>query len=172
MVNESKTEASGKSGSYETLAIFAWIAVATLFVNVSFFVGGEVGGEIFRSGADLGSILRSFSIGMLKAGPTIFIALALIDFAFFFSRCSKGDIFTRKNLKTLRDGADSLIWAAVTSAVVIPIVMDFAGIEDGYRILRFTDLALGVGLMGIALHGLSSVFSDAVALKDDNDQFV
>ena len=36
----------------------------------------------------------------------------------------------------------------------------------------FHFLVMIVGLMGFALHGLASVFEDAIALQDDNDQFV
>ena len=68
--------------------------------------------------------------------------------------------------------ADSLVWAAITSAVVKPAVLGWVGEPGGGNILDFTELALGVGLMGIALHGFANVFSDAVTLKEDNDQFI
>ena len=172
MAYENNSGGAGKAGSYDTLSILAWVAVAILAVNVSYFVGEEVGGQYFESGADFLPLLNGFMIGLLKAGPTIFIACALADFAFFFGHCGKGDVFTSRNLKTLRQGADSLIWAAVTSAVIIPVVLGWVGDETSRNIFSFTDLALGVGLMGFALHGLASVFEDAIALKDDNDQFV
>lgn len=172
MAHENNSSGTGKAGSYDTLSILAWVAVAILAVNVSYFVGEEVGGQYFESGADVLPLLNGFMIGLLKAGPTIFIAFALADFASFFERCGQGQVFTARNLKTLRQGADSLIWAAVTSAVIIPAVLGWVGDETSRNIFSFTDLALGVGLMGFALHGLASVFEDAIALKDDNDQFI
>ncbi|MCH2458561.1 MAG: DUF2975 domain-containing protein [Henriciella sp.] len=172
MSYENQSNGSGKAGSYDTLSVLAWMAVAILALNVSYFVGEEVGGQYFESGADILPLLSGITIGLLKAGPTIFIAFALADFASFFGRCGKGDVFTARNLKTLRQGADSLIWAAVTSAVIIPAVLGWAGDETSRNIFSFTDLALGVGLMGFALHGLAGVFEDAIVLKDDNDQFV
>ncbi|RIJ23617.1 DUF2975 domain-containing protein [Henriciella barbarensis] len=172
MVSDNRSNDNGKAVSYDTLSILAWVAVGILAVNVSYLVGEEVGGEYFESGADVLPLLSAFTIGFLKAGPTIFIAFALADFASFFGRCGKGDVFTARNLKTLRQGADSLIWAAVTSAIIIPAVLGWMDDETSRNIFSFTDLALGVGLMGFALHGLASVFEDAIALKDDNDQFV
>ena len=159
-------------GTYETLSIGAWVAVAILALNVSYFVGEEVGGIAFEADGAWLAIFNGFWIGVLKASPTILIAAALVDFAFFFHRCGTGDVFTSRNVKTLRTGADSLIWAAGMSALVVPFLLDVIGEPEPGRIFRFSDLALGVGLMGFALHGFASVLKDAVALKDDHDQIV
>lgn len=158
--------------TYGALSIGAWVAVAILAINVSHFVGEEVGGIVFESEGALLAIFNGFWIGILKASPTICIAAALIDFAFFFHRCGEGDVYSSRNVKTLRTGADSLIAAAIMSAVVVPFLLDILGEPDPGRIFRFSDLALGVGLMGAALHGFALVLKDAVALKEDNDQFV
>lgn len=163
---------SDKAGTYEALSIFAWVAVAILVANVSYFVGTEVGGEIYRSTGDVPSIARAFFIGLLKASPTTLIAVAMIDFAFFFHRCGEGDVFSQRNVSTLRSGADSLIGAAIMSAIVVPAVLDAINEPGAHKILNFTDLALGVGLMGIALHGFAGVLRDAVLLKKENDEFV
>lgn len=160
-----------KNEAYDYLSIGAWVAVGILFLNVSYFVGYEFGHEIGTS-FDLGASATALSVGLLKASPTILIAVALIDFAFFFHRCGEGDVFTARNVKTLKSGADSLIWAAVVSAIVKPLILDAIGEPGAHEILDFTDLALGVGLMGIALHGFASVLKDAVSLKEDNDQIV
>ena len=167
-----RAERSEARETYELLAIAAWVAVAILAINVSYFVGAEVGGETFQSGLDFLPILQAFTIGVLKASPTILIAVALVDFSFFFHRCGEGAVFTERNVATLKGGADSLIMAAVLSALVKPFILGIIGDPDGGKILDFTDLALGVGLMGIALHGFGTVLKDAVALKDDNDQII
>ena len=159
--------------TYATMSVLAWIAVGILFLNVAYFVGNEVGGgQVLDRDARFWPVVNSFLIGLLKAGPTILIGLALLEFAFFFDRCSKDETFTEANLKTLRSGADSLVWAAITSAIVIPSVLGAIGDAAGRDVFDFTELALGVGLMGLALHGLAIVFDDAVKLKEDNDQFV
>ena len=158
--------------TYEALSIGAWVAVAILALNVSYFVGNEVGAETYTSGLDTISILSAFAVGLLKAGATIFIAIALVDFAFFFHRCGEGSLFTARNVATLRGGADSLIAAAVMSAVVTPFLLGVIGDPGGGNIFNFTDLALGVGLMGVALHGFAMVMRDAVSLKQDHDQIV
>ena len=110
--------------------------------------------------------------GLLKAGPTIFIGFALIEFAYFFHRCGRGKIFTEQNVKTLRSGAESLIAAAIVSGIIKPAVLNATDEHGSYQIFHFTDLALGVGLMGCALYGFAAVLKDAVALKAENDEFV
>jgi hypothetical protein len=158
--------------SYETLSILAWVAVSILALNVTYFVGKQVGAIVYESPGDIITILNGFMVGLLKAGPTIFIALAMIDFASFFHRCGQGDTFTERNVKTLKSGAESLIWAAAVSGIVKPLILDALNEPGSHEILDFTDLALGVGLMGIALYGFASVMKDAIALKQENDEFV
>lgn len=170
--NTSPHVQSDAEKSYETLSILAWVAVAVLALNVSVFIGKEVGGIVYESPRDLIDIFNGFMIGLLKAGPTIFIAFALTDFAGFFDRCSKGDTFTERNVKTLKSGAESLIAAAIVSGIIKPMILDAIDEPGAYEILDFTDLALGVGLMGVALYGFASVLKDAVALKSENDEFI
>ncbi|MGB3625268.1 MAG: DUF2975 domain-containing protein [Henriciella sp.] len=163
---------SDKEKSYETLSILAWVAVGILALNVTYFIGDEVGGIVFESPGDWIDILKGFMVGLLKAGPTILIAFALTDFAGFFHRCGQGDTFTERNVKTLKSGAESLIWAAFVSGIIAPTILDAVDEPGAHEILDFTDLALGVGLMGIALYGFASVLKDAVAIKAENDEFV
>ena len=70
------------------------------------------------------------------------------------------------------DEPDSLIAAAIMSAIVKPFILGIIGEPGAHEILDFTDLALGVGLMGAALHGFALVLKDAVALKEDHDQII
>ncbi len=168
----SEMSESEKAGTYELLSLFAWVAVGILFVNVSYFIGTDVGGEVYRSSGDVIPVLQAFGTGLLKASPTILIAIAMLDFAFFFQRCGKGDMFSERNVATLRSGADSLIGAAIMSAIVAPAILGAMNEPGTHEVLRFTDLALGVGLMGIALHGFAGVMRDAVAIKKENDEFV
>lgn len=158
--------------TYGVLSIGAWIAVAILTINVSYYVGAEVGGIVYESEADLLAIFNGFWIGIVKAMPTILIAWALVDFARMFGRYSEGDVFTERNVKTLKTGADSLIWAAIWSAIFTPNIVRWIGGNPGGFDMDFRDLALAVGAMGFALHGLALVLRDAVRLKQENDEFV
>ena len=158
--------------TYEVLSIGAWIAVAILILNVSYFVGEEVGGIWYTSEADLLAIFNGFWIGIIKAMPTILIAWAISDFALLFGRCGEGLVFTERNLRTLRSGGDALILAAVWSAVFGPNLLNWMTGDPGGFDLAFRDLALAVGLMGAAIHGLAFVFRDALALKQENDEFL
>lgn len=168
----SARQRSEREKSYETLSILAWVAVGVLTLNVSYFVGNEVGGVWLVSSDSLRELFKGFMIGLLKAAPTTLIALALIDFALFFDRCGRGQVFVERNVKTLRSGAESLIAAAIVSGIVKPAVLDAIGEPGAHQILDFKDLALGVGLMGFALYGFAAVLKDAVAIKAENDEFV
>jgi len=158
--------------TYEVLSIGAWVAVGILILNVSYFVGEEVGGIWYETEADLLAMFNGFWIGLIKAMPTILIAWAISDFALLFGRCGRGDVFTQRNLRTLRSGGDALVLAAIWSALIGPNLVGWLNENPGGFDLAFRDLALGVGLMGAAIHGLSLVFRDAVALKRENDEFL
>ncbi len=154
------------------LTMGAWLAVVILLINVSQFIVAEVGDVYVNDMADIPALLNGFGIGLLKAMPTLLIALALMDFARMFARCSEGDVFCARNVRTLKRGADSLIWAAVWSAVFAPSSLRWIAGEAGGFDFVFRDLALAVGAMGFALHGLALVWGQAVGLKRENDEFV
>lgn len=166
------SESQTAKETYQTLTWIAWIAVGILALNISYFVGEEVGGIWYETSGDALKIFNAWWVGIIKAMPTILIAWAIGEFAMLFGRYSDGDVFTEENVKTLKNGADSLIWAAVWSALISPNLLSWIGGEYNGLSMNFRDLALAVGMMGLVLHGLAGVFKDAVAVKQENDEFL
>jgi Protein of unknown function (DUF2975) len=158
--------------THRDLTILAWIVVGILGLNVSYFVGGEVGGMWIGSNADLPSLFNAWWIGIIKAMPTILIAFAVADFAFLFQRCSEGDVFTERNVKTLKSAAYGLFGAGVWAGVISPTLLSWISLTFRGVVIDFGDLALAVAMMGVVLYGLSLVFRDAVTVKAENDEFV
>jgi len=158
--------------THQNLTWLAWIVVAILCVNVSFFVGEEVGGIVYESGSDWIAIFNGFWIGLIKAAPTILIAWAIGDFALLFGRCGDGDVFTERNIATFKSGANSLIWAGIWAGIAGPTLLAWLSEEFRGFVTDFTDLALAVTMMGVILHGLALIFEDAVRVKLENDEFV
>ena len=167
-VSENKTPRD----THELLTWLSWIAVGILVINISYFVGEEVGAAWYTGGGDWLTVFNAWWVGILKAMPTILIAWAIGDFAMLFGRCSEGEVLTSKNVKTLKSGADSLIWAAVFSALINPNLLSWIGGDYNGLAFSFRDLALAVGMMGFVMHGLAVVFEDAVAVKAENDEFL
>lgn len=168
----SESESQSTQQTHQTLTWLAWIVVSILCLNVSYFVGEEVGGIVYQSGRDWLAIFNGFWIGMIKAAPTILIAWAIGEFALLFGRCGEGDVFTEKNIATFKSGADSLIWAGIWSGIVGPTLLGWISLEFRGIATDFTDLALAVAMMGVILHGLALIFADAVKVKLENDGFV
>jgi len=158
--------------THQTLTWIAWAAVGILCLNISYFVGEEVGGIFYESRMDWLAIFNGFWIGMIKAAPTILIAWAIGDFALLFGRCGEGDVFTEQNIATFKSGANSLIGAGAWAGIVGPSLL--AWIDGNFRGLStdFTDLALAVTMMGVIMHGLALIFQDAVSVKLENDGFI
>lgn len=167
-----KAEQKNARDAHQILTILAWGAVAILGINISYFVGEEVGAMWFESRGDWMQVFNAWWVGILKAMPTILIAWAIAEFAILFGRCSEGNVLTPQNVKTLKSGADSLIWAAIWSALITPNVLSWIGGEYQGLSFSFRDLALAVGMMGFVMHGLAVVFEDAIAVKAENDEFV
>lgn len=158
--------------THRDLTYLAWIVVGILGLNVAYFVGGELGGIWYTSREDLWALNQGLWIGLIKAMPTILIAWAVADFAFLFQRCSEGDVFTEKNVKTLDQAAYGLISAGIWAAIVSPTLLQW--ISENFRgvVVDFGDLSIAVTMMGVMLHGLSLVFKDAVSVKAENEEFV
>jgi len=158
--------------THRDLTILAWVIVGVLSLNVAYFVGEEVGGIWYESSGDWRQIINAWGIGMIKAMPTILIAVAAADFAQLFGRYAEGDIFTEANAKTLNKAAYSLAGAGIWAGVASPTLIEWIGQEGRGILVDFGDLALAVTMMGVMLHGLSLVFKDAVRVKRENDGFI
>jgi hypothetical protein len=167
-----ESEKQKTRNTHRDLTILAWVIVGVLCLNVSYFVGEEVGGIWFESNGDWIQIFNAWWVGIIKAMPTILIAFVAADFAFLFQRYSEGEVFTEANAKTLDKAAYGLIGAGVWAGVVSPTLTQWIGQEFRGVSYNFGDLALAVTMMGIMLHGLSLVFKDAVRVKRENDEFV
>lgn len=167
-----ESETNSTRDTHQTLTWLAWIVVAILSLNVSVFVGEEVGTIVYESRADWIAIFNGFWIGIIKAAPTILIAWAIGDFALLFGRCGDGDVFTEKNIATFKSGANSLIWAGAWAGLIGPTLLDWITEQFRGLVTDFTDLALAVAMMGVILHGLALIFEDAVRVKRENDGFI
>jgi len=158
--------------THRDLTILAWVVVGILGLNVSYFVGEEVGAVWYTSDGNWLEIFNAWWVGIIKAMPTILIAFAAADFAFLFQRCSDGEVFTEQNVKTLRSAAYGLFGAGAWAGVISPTLLQWIGQDFRGVSIDFGDLALAVAMMGVVLHGLSLVFRDAVAVKAENDGFI
>jgi hypothetical protein len=158
--------------THRDLTILAWVVVGILGLNVSYFVGEEVGAVWYTSDGKGLAIFNAWWVGIIKAMPTILIAFAAADFAFLFHRCSDGEVFTEQNVKTLKSAAYGLFGAGAWAGVISPTLLQWIGQDFRGISVDFGDLALAVAMMGVVLYGLSLVFRDAVAVKAENDGFI
>ena len=165
-------EHSKSRETHRDLTILAWVVVGILGLNVTYFVGEEIGGVWYTSSGDWLAIFNAWWVGIIKAMPTILIAFAVADFAALFQRCSEGNVLTEENVKTLEKAASSLIAAGVWAGIVSPTLLEWINLDIRGISVDLGDLALAVTMMGIVLYGLSLVFKDAVAVKAENDEFV
>jgi len=153
------------------LGVLAWGLFGLMAVQVAGIVRGRIG-DLEPAAEGWGRLVNQFGVGLVEALPSIFLLFALLDFARLFGRCGDGHVFTEQNVKTLRSGGDSLILAAASSALISPTLVEWiTGDPGGFR-FQVNDLALGVGALGLAIHGLALIFRDAVAIKRENDEIV
>lgn len=158
--------------THRDLTLLAWGIVGVLGLNVAYFVGEEVGEMWYTGAGDFWPIFNAWWLGIIKAMPTILIAIAAADFAFLFDRCAKGDVLTTENVKTLEKAGNGLAAAGIWAGVISPTLQDWIGQNFRGISIEFGDLTLAVTMMGLMLHGLALVFRDAVAVKAENDEFV
>lgn len=153
------------------LSVVAWGLFGLMAVDIGNVIRERIG-ALSPGGDGWLYIGNQFGLGLVEAMPSIFLLFALLDFAHLFRRCSEGQIFTERNVKTLRGGGDSLLLAAAASALVTPTLVEWISGNPGGLHLQANDLTLGVGAMGLAIRGIAHIFREGVLIKKENDEFV
>jgi hypothetical protein len=155
----------------------SWLSVAAILLivmilgSVAADMAGKVGSMVVTR-ANWTDVLNAFLLALLVNTPTLIIVGVLGDFAGLFSRTGEGEVFTARNLKTLRSAGSGLIWAAAASAIIVPTVLSWTDGDGRGFIWHVNDLALGTAAMGAAILGLSHVFAEGIRIKTDSDQIV
>lgn len=153
------------------LAVAAIVLLVMLLGSVGADIAAKVGTRIVTQ-ENWTDVLNAFLIALLVNSPALIFIGVLGDFAGLFSRTSEGEVFTRRNLKTLRSAGIGLVWAVATSAIVVPTVLSWVQ-ESGRGILwEVNDLAFGTGAMGFVILGLTHVFAEGIRIKTDSDQII
>lgn len=170
-----------RSEANETLAAVlrdtSWLSVAAivflviLLGSVAADITGKVGAILVMQESSR-NLLQAFLIALLVNTPTLIIAGVVGDFAGFFSRTGEGEVFSPRNLRSLRSAGSGLVWAAAASAVIVPSVLSWTTGDGRGLIWHVNDLALGTAAMGAVIFGLSHVFAEGIRLKSDSDQII
>ncbi|MBK8197061.1 MAG: DUF2975 domain-containing protein [Acidobacteria bacterium] len=155
----------------------SWLSVAAIVVIVGMLlsvvaeIAGRVGSVVVTH-ENWKDVLNAFLLALLVNLPTFIIIGVLGDFAGLFGRTGEGEVFTARNLKTLRSAGSGLIWAAAASAIIVPTLLSWTTGDGRGFIWHVNDLALGTGAMGLAILGLSHAFAEGIRLKTDSDQII
>lgn len=172
-MTRSETAAIQASNLRDTswLSIAAIAFVVIMLGSVVADIAGKVGALVVTQ-ENWKDVLQAFLLALLVNTPTLIIIGVLGDFAGLFGRTGEGEVFTPRNLKTLRSAGSGLIWAAAASAIIVPTVLSWTSHEGRGFIWHLNDLALGTAAMGAAILGLSHVFAEGIRLKTDSDQII
>jgi hypothetical protein len=171
------TRADTPETSAAALRDTSWLAVAAIIVlvmmlgSVAADIAGKVGATVVTQ-ENWKEVLQAFLLALLVNTPALIFIGVLGDFAGLFSRTGEGEVFTARNLKTLRSAGGGLIWAAAASAIIVPTVLSWTTGDGRGFIWHVNDLALGTAAMGAAILGLSHVFAEGLRIKADSDQII
>lgn len=168
MENQRTDSFASKAGIYE---ILAWLLFLGLLANGAkgmSAVLGPVDVKAVSSAEFFNAIWRALALTV----PTFMMAWAVLDLAYVFGRCGKGEIFTQRNVKSLKVSGLSLFAAALVSAMIAPSLLAWLdGQPRGF--LWVTDnLSLGVAAIGIVLFGFADILAKAVDIKEENDEMI
>ncbi len=172
-MTRSETTATPASALRDTswLSIAAIVLIVMMLGSVAADIAGKVGATVVTQ-ENWKEVLNAFLLALLVNTPALIFVGVLGDFAGLFSRTGEGEVFTPRNLKTLRSAGGGLIWAAAASALIVPTVLSWTTGDGRSFIWQVNDLALGTGAMGLAILGLSHVFAEGIRLKTDSDQII
>lgn len=153
------------------LSVGAIVVITGMLLSVTAEITSRVGALVVTQ-ENWKEILNAFLLALLVNLPTFIIIGVLGDFAGLFSRTGEGEVFTGRNLKTLRSAGSGLIWAAAASAIIVPTLLSWTTGDGRGFIWHINDLALGTAAMGAAILGLSHAFAEGIRLKSDSDQII
>lgn len=153
------------------LSVGAIVVIVMLLGSVAADIAGKVGARVVTQ-ENWTEVLNAFLLALLVNAPTLIIVGVLGDFSGLFSRTGEGEVFSARNLKSLRSAGSGLIWAAAASAIIVPTVLGWTTGDGRGFIWQVNDLALGTAAMGAAILGLSHVFAEGIRLKTDSDQII
>lgn len=153
------------------LSVAAIVVITGMLLSVTAEITSRVGALVVTQ-ENWKEILNAFLLALLVNLPTFIIIGVLGDFAGLFSRTGEGEVFTARNLKTLRSAGSGLIWAAAASAIIVPTLLSWTTGDGRGFIWHINDLALGTAAMGAAILGLSHAFAEGIRLKSDSDQII
>jgi len=117
-------------------------------------------------------LFNEFWKALLTNLPTFLLAWAVFDLAGFFGRCGEGNIFTPRNVRTLKIASECLAWAAIVDVIIAPTVISWIERDARGIIWNSNDLAYGIFAVGFALYGFAFILSQAVKIKEENDEIV
>ncbi|MGA1342774.1 MAG: hypothetical protein ACO33A_06955 [Hyphomonas sp.] len=101
------------------LSLAAIVLIVLILGSVAADMAGKVGSSVVTRENWL-DVLNAFLLALLVNSPTLIIIGVLSDFAGLFGRTGEGEVFTARNLKTLRSAGSGLIWAAAASSIIVP----------------------------------------------------
>jgi hypothetical protein len=153
------------------LSVAAIVVVVMMLGSVAADITGKVGAMVVTQ-ENWRDVLQAFLLALLVNTPTLIIVGVLGDFAGLFGRTGEGEVFSPRNLRSLRSAGSGLIWAAAASAIIVPTVLSWTTGDGRGFIWQVNDLALGTAAMGAAILGLSHVFAEGIRLKSDSDQII
>ncbi|MCU0731799.1 MAG: DUF2975 domain-containing protein [Hyphomonas sp.] len=154
-----------------SLSVAAIVVIVVLLGSVAADIAGKVGAMVVTR-ETWRDVLNAFLLALLVNTPTLIVVGVLGDFAGLFGRTGEGEVFSQRNLKSLRSAGSGLIWAAAASALIVPTVLSWTTGDGRGFIWHVNDLALGTAAMGAAILGLSHVFAEGIRLKTDSDQII
>jgi hypothetical protein len=153
------------------LSVAAIVVMVVLLGSVAADIAGKVGTKVVTR-ENWHEVLNAFLLALLVNTPTLIVTGVLGDFSGLFSRTGEGEVFSQRNLKSLRSAGSGLIWAAAASAIIVPTVLSWTTGDGRGFIWHVNDLALGTAAMGAAILGLSHVFAEGMRLKSDSEQII
>ncbi len=119
--------------------------------------------------------LRELGAKLIYAGPAIALLWALWDAQVYLKRLEQGEVFAPATMKLFARVGDSLIVAAVFTAIVSPTLIEWTAGRGGFEFnlepLPLTLFGLGVVLTAIS-RVLGDVLATAEAARADSDAIV
>lgn len=125
---------------------------------------------------DSGEAARELGVNLVEAVPALVLSFALWETRGYLGRLAKGELWGPSTARLLGRVGDCLLWAALTSMLVVPNLENwlhggFGGFDANFEAVDLCLAGMGL-LLSLISRVVGNVVQVAASLKAENDQIV
>ncbi len=157
-----------------TVEVFAWIAAVAFGLQALALLGllNLVGPIRYGDWAGFHDAFVELAPKLVELLPIVAYFSGLLAAAKIFGRVAKGELFSEANAGGLSEVGSSLLWGAIATAVVVPVIQSAIAREHIFFGIHLEPEIWVIGVIGGAIMVLGRMMRHGMRLQGELDEIV